>query len=641
MFAKHRITNVRGNSVVTGHMAPPEAAVAYASRRMMKEQQGSQVNASLGGFGGAGGASNSLSVNAFWQSNYQYMMTGIIPADPAMVDTSNLSLFYRDIYLFDNTAGSAVDIQSSFPFSTWELRGLDHAELKIYDDALARLNIMEMMPQISTAYLVDGFFCGSLVFDPASKQFMDTLIYDALQCAIIPSPFNNADPEINVRVSQATQQYMGSASEYARQYINSMPTQFVEMLRSGAFTLDPVTTLFVARRALTDRAYVSYLHRILPMYLIEKTLFRGTLVEAQRRQRAMTHITAGDDTWTPSTEELHAYVAQFQMAEYDPLGGWVSTRNAVQATDLRPGGDFWKWTDMADILVPYKLRALGISESFLSGDASYASAESAYSTFLESQNAYRMHLTNRVFYTKLFPLIAVVNGLYKDPSKKASTNRIVDYLFNQTNRNNLKIPEIHWHKSLEAKGEDNMFDLLEKASDKGVPVPLKMWMAAANMDPEALLRDLKDDTVLRAQLEEFTGKNTAHESEDEGGDDDMDFGVAGGDSEHEAYASVRRELRRRTAMPTAQSIASGGRRNRALLGRDFGESGEMFEMNKSGSGKKYIYNQKAAVTKSNEQIVKIHSKAHKDKEYRENLRKRNIAERGTAIIPGCLDLPIR
>lgn len=639
MFAKHRITNVRGNSVVTAHTAPPEAAVAYASRRVMKEQQ-TEVNASLGAFG-MGGSGASLSVNGFWQSNYQYMMTGIIPADPALIDTSNLSLFYRDIYLFDNTAGSAVDIQSSFPFSTWELRGLDHAELKIYDDALARLNIMEMMPQISTAYLVDGFFCGSLVFDPHSKQFMDTLIYDALQCAVIPSPFNNADPEINVRVSQATQQYMHSASEYAQQYINSMPRQFVEMLRSGAFTLDPVTTLFVARRALTDRAYVSYLHRILPMYLIEKTLFRGTLVEAQRRQRAMTHITAGDDTWTPSTEELHAYVAQFQMAEYDPLGGWVSTRNAVQATDLRPGGDFWKWTDMADILVPYKLRALGISESFLSGDASYASAESAYSTFLESQNAYRMHLTNRVFYTKLFPLIAVVNGLYKDPSKKARTNRIVDYLFNQTNRNNLKIPEIHWHKSLEAKDEDNMFDLLEKASEKGVPVPLKMWMAAANMDPEALLRDLKDDTKLRAQLEEFTGKNTSHESEDASGDDDMDFGVAGDGEDHEAYAAVRRELRKRTALPTVQSLASGGRRSRALLSRDFGESGEMFEMNKSGTGKKYVYNQKAAIAKSNEQIVKIHSKAQRDKQYRAQLRKRNIEERGTAIIPGCLDLPIR
>lgn len=632
MFAKNRVTGVRGSSIATSHFRPEQAGVAHAAKRSYAEPK--EVTAALGSFG-AGGGGASLSVNGFWQSNYQYMMTGIIPADPSLIDTSTLSLFYRDIYLFDNTAGSAVDIQSSFPFSTWELRGLEEKELKVFDDALARLNLMEMMPQISTAYLTDGFFCGSLVFNPKTKQFMDTLIYDALQCAIIPSPFFNIDPTINVRVGQATQQFMHDTSEYARKYMRSMPRQFVEMLKSGAFTLDPVTTLFVQRRSLTDRAYVSYLHRILPMYLIEKTLFRGTLVEAQRRQRAMTHVTAGDDNWTPSSEELHAIVDQFQMAEFDPMGGWISTRASVQATDVRPGGDFWKWTDMADILVPYKLRALGISESFMSGEASYAAAESAYSTFLESQNSYRTHLTNRVFYTKIFPLVAVVNGLYKDPSKRARGGDIQNFLFDSTNRNNLKIPELHWHKSLEAKGEDNMFDLLEKASEKGVPVPLKMWMAAANMDPESLLRDLKEDTELRKQLEQFTGKNTTHEGEESEGDDGLEFGGEG--PNEAAYAAMRRKLE----FPTAQSLQAHGRTRRTLLARDFGESGEVYATNKSGTGKKYVHNQRAAQTKANEQIVQIHSRAQKDKAYRVGLKKRNIAERGTATMPGCSDLPIR
>jgi hypothetical protein len=232
-----------------------------------------------------------------------------------------------------------------------------------------------MMPFLSVAYLTDGFFCGSLIFDPRSKQFIDTLIHDALSVAAIPSPFYNIDPTINVRVGQAAQQFMHDTSEYARRYLDAMPRDFIEMLKSGAFTLDPVTTMFIPRRSTTDRAYTSYLHRILPMYMIEKTLFRGTLVEAQRRQRAMTHLTAGDDVWTPSPGELQSLVGAFQEAEMDPSGGWVATRGSVASNDLRPGGDFWKWTDMADVLVPYKLRALGISESFLSGEASYAAAE--------------------------------------------------------------------------------------------------------------------------------------------------------------------------------------------------------------------------------------------------------------------------
>ncbi|MGL2805383.1 hypothetical protein ACQJ9X_08010, partial [Helicobacter pylori] len=159
----------------------------------------------------------------------------------------------------------------------------------------------------------------------------DTLIHDALSCNVLPSPFFCIDPQVEVVTSQATQQFLHAASEYTQRYLDSMPQSFVNQLRDGSFTLDPVTMLYVARRSTTDRANTSYLHRILPMYLIEKTLFRGTLTEAQRRQRAMTHLMAGDDKWTPTGEELNALVRTFQQAEYDPLGGWVSTRTAVQA----------------------------------------------------------------------------------------------------------------------------------------------------------------------------------------------------------------------------------------------------------------------------------------------------------------------
>ncbi|MDN3104321.1 hypothetical protein P0E77_14675, partial [Enterococcus faecalis] len=131
------------------------------------------------------------------------------------------------------------------------------------------------------------------------------------------------------------------------------------------------------------------------------------------------------------------------------------TRNAVQAIDIRPGGDFWRWYDTADVLVPYKLRAMGISEAFMEGDTSYAAAESAYSSFLETQNAYRQYLTDSIFYSKIFPLVAVVNNLYKDPRKRAQTGHVVDFLFNKGNRSNLKLPQLHWHKKLEVKGEEN------------------------------------------------------------------------------------------------------------------------------------------------------------------------------------------
>jgi hypothetical protein len=582
MFAKHKVTAVNSTGIKTTKMG------------------GTSVTANLQGVGSA-----NLSMSTYTNSQYSYYMSGLLPATPDLPDTTPLTFFYRDMYLHDSVAGSCVDIQSVFPFSDWELRGLEEKELSIFNTALERLNLRELLPQASVSYLTDGFYTGSLIYDAKDKNFMDILTHDALNCALTASPFNNIDPTVRVTVAGAVTQFLEGSSEYAKRYLNSMPGRFVDLLKQGSFVLEPLTTIFLARRGLTDRPYQSYLHRILPMYLIEKAMYRGTLIEANRRQRAMSHISSGDDLWTPTSEELMTIVQQFQAAEQDPLGGWISTRNAVQVTDLRPGGDFWKWTEMTDTMVQYKLRALGISEALLSGDASYASAESAYSTFLETVNAYRTHLTHNIFNKKLFPLIAVANGLYKDKSKKSGTDDLMGFLYNTANRNNLHAPILHWNKDLTAKTEDNMMDMLEKVKEQtGMPIPLKTWLAAAGVDKDTLVRDAREDDELRESL------NMGREDPDP--EDD-----GGGDIEAGALPSV--------------SMNAGYRKRTALLNRHHGE--ELFATTPTGK-RKHVLNQEGKMKDIHHRIAKIAARADSDPNYREQLKKNNIAKNGTATLKG-------
>lgn len=254
---------------------------------------------------------------------------------------------------------------------------------------------------------------------------------------------------------------------------------------------------------------------------------------------------------------------------------------------------------------------------------SYASAESAVSTFLETQNSYRNHLTHSIFYSTLFPLIAVANNLYKDPSKKAPPNDIARYLLDSTNRANLMIPKVMWHKSLEAKGEENTYELLEQASEKGVPVPLKTWMAAAGLDPEALLKDLQEDIELRKKLEQFTGKDTSHEGEDI--HDDNDY-------EHDMETASMR--------PTVQSLKGGGRTRKALLARDFGDNGDSYKIGKTGK-KQWVHNSRTKQKEENARIAKIAARAAVDEVYRKELADRNMKQFGHTTIPGAGDLPMR
>jgi len=605
-----------------------------------------QVQASIGGSSGTFGTSN-VSTQFYAASQYNYLFSGLLPATPDIPDSTALQYFYRDMYLHDNVAGSAIDIQSVFPFSDWELLGLEDHEKDVFDSALARLNLQELMPQLSVAYLTDGFFCGSLIYDAGAKNFMDILIHDALQCGVSPSPLNNVDPTVRVSVSGPTLRFLDSATDYAKAYIRTMPKAFVNLLREGSFVLDPITTLWLGRRGLTDRAYQSYLHRILPMYLIEKTMFRGTLIEAQRRQRAMSHITAGDDIWTPTGQELQALVQQFMDAEKDPLGGWLSTRNAVQVQDLRPGGDFWKWTDMVDVMNNYKYRGLGISEALLSGDASYAAAESAYSTFLESTNAYRTHLTNSIFYKKLFPLIAISNEMFRDPAKRKKTDSLVDFMFNASNRQNLKIPVLHWHKDLTAKSEENMMDMLEKVEQHGVPVPLKMWLAAAGVDKDTLIRDARENEEIRKEISKYMKLPDNVANNGEGGDDmsgdgsgNDEFGDGGGSSDslaptqgQKADATQLASALRSKVLTSTSAKTGLGNWTKGILNREF--THEEFTETVTGK-KKHIPSAAQPRMKArdmNARIARLAAQVEASPHYRRKLAAEN-QKRGIGMLRG-------
>ena len=558
----------------------------------------------------SGGSSVNKSITAFWQSNYQYMMTGIIPATPEITDSSALALFYRDMYLHDSVAGSAIDIQSTFPFSDWELRGLSAEDLDIFNKNLERLNIQDLLPMISISYLMDGFFVGSLVFEQRTKQFMDILIHDPLCCTQITSPFNNIDPVITVHTNGVTKQFLENASKYTEAYLRTMPPAFIDLLQNDAFDLDPVSTLYVARRVLGDRAYTSYLQRLLPCYLIEKALFRGTIVEAQRRQRATTHIQAGDDQWIPTDEELQSITRLFQSTESDPLGAWIATRSNIQISDFRQAGDIWKWYETAEQLTPIKLRSLGISDAFLAGDASFAASESAYSTFVETVNAYRTHLTNKIFYTRLFPLIAVVNDLYVKGVEKPKYNSIQQFLFNVANRQNLRLPELHWHKQLEVRDEQSQFDRLSSLAEHGVPIPISLWIAAAGLDINALLKDLKESKDLEKQLAPYMKKS------DEDGGDDFDISASS-----EVDAVTDDEL----ASWTTQSFKNKWTklRKKPLLSRKFNES-DLAEWDVKPSGKRTLkVHQEAAKKDRMWKLAKIIAKYDRDKNYRNSVIKRN------------------
>ena len=557
------------------------------------------------------------SVGMFGGVQFNTMFRGIIPDNSS--DDSQLGTLLRDIWHYDNVGGSAVDLQCGLAFSNWTLTGADQSVSEVYADALARLDMRIMLPQISRNFLVDGAFIGTLLFDPQTNGFQDVLVHDRFNATISPQPLFAVDPVVTVNSANNLRQFMASYSPYADITLRGYPRKILENFMNGANVLDPVTTLMALRKGTQDSACVSYLRRLLPMYMLEKTLFRGTLTEASKRQRATTQIVMGSENWEPTVQEMMEYTQKFQMSDMDPLGAWVATRQGVSLNDIRPPGEIWKWTDSADVLVPYKLRALGISEAFLSSDATYANAEASLTMFMDNLDGYREYMTHKLFYSKLFPLIAITNGLYKDPREVKDRGSLDSLLFNMRNTKNLLMPTMQWQKNLKTPNSSVLLENLEKLSEKGFPVGLKTWAAAANIDLSASLFDLAQDKEIREKIAKLTGKpqddGVHKEDGDDGGGDD-----GGGDGGGDVESSMTLDQFRRhvDSYPMKSALRTP---TPNLLDREFGGD---FKYNKAGRPVPASASESKA---ANDRIIKA-AQALSDPHRFAEVRKQVIARNG-------------
>lgn len=555
------------------------------------------------------------------------LLKGIVP--DGYENFPLLNNLYRDIYYYDNVAGAAADIMSSLPFSDITLGGVSEDQkgnLTKFYESLDRINIFRLLPEMSIDYLVLGTFIGTLVFNKQKGVFTDIIPQDIDHCRISPLPFYGQDPIINVTVARETQDILNSSSKRIERLKKRLGKDIIEKLQGGSFELDNLTTLYVPRKALSNREGISYYKRILPIYLLEKNLFKGTLIESAKRQRAILHITAGNGMdWEPTITDLEYLTELFMNADADPIGAIVATRADINVADIRQGGDFWNITSVWSETVPAKLRALGISESFLSGDANYNSAEAALSVFIEGLRSYRDMLTRKVFYDKLFPLISVVNGYYKNPQDaKAWKKKDLDpedILYELQDNSSLVIPQVHWHKQLKPEGDTDYIQMLNTLTEAGVPVSLRTMAAAGGLSLDALVQEMDDDYKIRKKIADQKARLEGGGGTDDGPDSEESSDLhsllttLGHVSPNNPYISAthRKLLEKR------------GKAKPGILGRDYGAASEMIGETKTGKPK-YIPNQKAQNAKINKVLAKVATDLHKKEEdmarHAESQRKR-------------------
>ena len=520
---------------------------------------------------------------------------------------------YSDIYFHDPIAGCTVDMYSTLPFSEFTIGGGTEKDLQPYKEAVELLQLRTAFPEITVDYKVSGAFLGSLIYNKQEKSFVDLMTHRYADAEVKPLPFYSQDPIINLTIPDDIKKTLQMDSPRIRALRERLGGQFLEHILGGSVELDPLGTIYVPRKQFTFDRGVSYFRRILPIWLIEKNLYRGTLIESGKRQRGILHLQMGDgEQWEPTQEDMEYITDLFMNADADPLGAVVATRLGVSIDEFRQGGDFWKITDIWDQTTTFKLRALGVSEAFLSGDASYSTMEGSLTVFVESMRTFRDMMTRRIMYDKIFPLVSMLNGKAVSRKGKVISKQgmmdggVENVLRTMNDGSKLFIPTVHWSKQLKPEGDQAYMDILRTMQEAGIPVPLRAMAAAGGFNLDTLLSQQAEDLALQKSL---------HEYEKRVKDMKKEYGGAGGEGGDEGgfggFSAAGNQFNSISGNKGVSRVLNG-RKQRSLLSRDFGERSEITGHTKTGK-KKYIRNQKMANEKANNNIYKAMRSISKNK----------------------------
>jgi hypothetical protein len=246
-------------------------------------------------------------------SNLSNQLVTALGQNPAFYDTYLTGLaseleptnyrFYQDIYNYDTIAGAAVDLMAAMPFSDFTLSGVQDDRLDTYIKATERLNLKTFFPEMTVDYLVMGHMIGTLVYSAKDKAFTDLLTFNPMNAELTPVPMRSRDPIIKIKQSDDLKKFLTSQDERVISLRRSMNKNLLDALESDEFVLDPVSAIYMPRKSFSFRSTgTSIFKRLMPIYFLEKTLFKGTIVEAGRRQRSLLHLAVGDNQTRWDTE---------------------------------------------------------------------------------------------------------------------------------------------------------------------------------------------------------------------------------------------------------------------------------------------------------------------------------------------------
>lgn len=458
------------------------------------------------------------------------------------VDRLQQNRYWRLYYKVDPIISTVVDLFADIIASDFTLvgEGVDGEVKDFYEYMVEETQVTSLFPYFIKEFLTLGEVIPHCVFNKDKQMWDSIMFHNPDQINVVDSPFVNIDPLIEFTPDESLKALISNSNPAIQEVISKLPPTLLQAIQSGGnIPLDTkLNATFLARKVHPyDIRGTSIMTRLYRVLMYEDAVVNASIATARRHAGPLKIAKLGDAAmnWVPDEEFEGKIIELLAAAEMDPHAflvlPWFVQFEAFGTTE-RMMSISREW----DVIERIKLTALGVSQGFLHGEATYASMKGNMQTLLMRLRSLRLFFEDSWWYPKYFRPIAEMNEFIK-PSQAEVTHRLRIKRSRREliEQNKYIIPKMQWSRALDPRVDQELLEAFEQIVTRlNLPISSSTIYAAAGLDVEEELQNMVQDAKAEREIEKENNINFSTEDGNSLGGGNISFeGSEGENSEGE------------------------------------------------------------------------------------------------------------
>lgn len=404
----------------------------------------------------------------------------------------------------DEFVGAVLELHAELPHSKAEIMCEDRLIKLQTADCFEHTKFFSKLPVIDLEYLKAGEVFIHTPWNSSKGMWDHIIIHNPDFVEVSSSPFVDEEYVIELVPDDELRAIINSTKPQYQELKRKLPPEIVKRVSSGRnIPLNPEEITHIARRSNPyDIRGTSIIDRLFRLLMYEDKLREAQITIADNFIYPLKLFKLGDPQrgWIPNAEHQKALASMLQQATFDPnfalIYHYALNIDYVTVADKIMKVDH-EWSEINN----KKAIALGVSQQFMTGETTYASANVGLQTQLARYKAKRDLFDINWINYKFLRIMAEKNEWYRR-DKREITGQFRVARRGKELEERLIIPKLVWHKKLMMRDDQAFLTFMNNvyAQGKG-PLSAITLLQAMGLELEDELGRKK----LQQELEEKIG----------------------------------------------------------------------------------------------------------------------------------------